>query len=758
MVHRVFLQEHTDVQGWISTNAEVPSERDPLGDPYSLAWQNTADCWLDDPIDFPAEIDGFTKEEIRARVLEVIQPTDPEIAKTGLWKERVAGLFSEKNFWEWPVRSNWEPEVRRAFNEWGFPPVSKQLQVRQWLGAWMLDTIWTELCSRIDSRRSRTKLITLPNPLFRCMFQVTKGQLATWRSVGPLWGIPQLQNEEKIGNIFECLATYYIMHKCWDGVRCIVRTAFEVQGGECMKCGDFTMVSKLRMYARDHKLLWVEQNLPKESTMAGELLRAAIPSLLYISQMTPNSRNGFIEYYRSRFQIEIPQVEVPHAGESRLENFLKTTEATTYGRGLTREEKLYLDVPWPIRPLDYYFAIEGTEDDEIQTMPRKELDKPMPDLPRAFRKDWKAAFRQLSESLIDRLNEDQEGRASDSPLDDQMEDANQGRAIHSLEMGQPEVEQARVRIPYPFSYKGSSWAARKFLYVEEVTARDVTTEIVHVRYCFKSPWEMREHYVWDFGEVAYREADQRRNLRAKPKDMRTYAQRLDDAAQHCHPRIPRMRRRSLKKWLSKGSWSARFIMKPRAGYYNRRYGQKIWKPRPWSPPARPDRIGVVLKRWNSEPAIRTFQEFDLEMEDPDPKALLYRGFITKQRVGSDWPTDPINPLKLEVTSQMHSMQKFSAVETYRLNVGVEEVEEPQQGPLIEEEFREESPRDESLQPADRENISQERKLRGCRREELLQSPHEMRLRPSLLVQTTQGPPWICQHHQRQLQHQPVHRD
>ena len=237
-----------------------------------------------------------------------------------------------------------------SFHEWGFPTVSKLLQARQWLGAWMLDTIWTELCSRIDSRRSRTKLITLPNPLFRCMFQVTKDNWPPGDQ-SPLWSIiPLLQNEEKIGNIFECLATYYIMHKCWDGVRCIVRTAFEVQGGECMKCGDFTMISKLHMYARDHKLLWVERNLPKESTMAGELLRAAIPSLLYISQMTPNSRNGFIEYYRSRFQIEIPQVEVRQAGESRLENFQKTTEATTYGRGLTREEKLYMNVPWPIRP------------------------------------------------------------------------------------------------------------------------------------------------------------------------------------------------------------------------------------------------------------------------------------------------------------------------------------------------------------------------------------------------------------------------
>ena len=98
------------------------------------------------------------------------------------------------------------------------------------------------------------------------------------------------------------------------------------------------------------------------------------------------------------------------------------------------------------------------------------------------------------------------------------------------------------------------------------------------------------------------------------------------------------------------------------------------------------------------------RNLDMEKDDPDPKALLYRGFITKERVGSDWPTDPINPLKLEVTSQMHSMQKFSAVETYRQNVAVEEAEEPQQGPLSDEEFQEESPRDESLQPVDRGHL------------------------------------------------------
>ena len=68
------------------------------------------------------------------------------------------------------------------------------------------------------------------------------------------------------------------------------------------------------------------------------------------------------------------------------------------------------------RPMHYYFAIEDTEDDELQIMPRKELDKPMSwTFLELFKKDWRAAFQHLSESLIDRLNEEHEGRASDSP-------------------------------------------------------------------------------------------------------------------------------------------------------------------------------------------------------------------------------------------------------------------------------------------------------------------------------------------------------
>ena len=218
------------------------------------------------------------------------RPTQ-KIAKTGLWKERVAGQFSEKNFWEWPIRSNWEPEVRRAFSGMGLPTceqatpgeaVAGSLDARHDLDGGLLE-------DRFSSKQDKAHHPAESHSSDACSrSRSTTGHMRISQNSG---AFRNSQNEEKIGNIFECLATYYIMHKCWDGVRCIVRTAFEVQGGECMKCGDFTMVNKLRMYARDHKLHWVEQNLPNESTMAGELLRAAIPSLLvHLPDDTEQSR------------------------------------------------------------------------------------------------------------------------------------------------------------------------------------------------------------------------------------------------------------------------------------------------------------------------------------------------------------------------------------------------------------------------------------------------------------------------------------
>ena len=170
------------------------------------------------------------------------------------------------------------------------------------------------------------------------------------------------------------------------------------------KCGDFTMISKLRMYARDHHLQWDVHHLPTEGSMADALLRAEIPSLMYISQMSDPRGRSSSRTTGLDFAVEVPQVEVLQAGEANPKDFLQDDQTSKYGIGLTREEKLYKDVPWPIRPLEYYFAHEGMSEDEIRTMPRRELDQPIEGLPWEFKRNMRMAYQQLSDHLIAQLD------------------------------------------------------------------------------------------------------------------------------------------------------------------------------------------------------------------------------------------------------------------------------------------------------------------------------------------------------------------
>ena len=87
------------------------------------------------------------------------------------------------------------------------PFTREGLKNQQQLGAWVLDTAWTEILARVDVNKRGNKFVPIPNEAFRTLHQLS---IVHWpKSPGDLRYeedtsyVAQMTNAEAIGNVYE---------------------------------------------------------------------------------------------------------------------------------------------------------------------------------------------------------------------------------------------------------------------------------------------------------------------------------------------------------------------------------------------------------------------------------------------------------------------------------------------------------------------------------------------------------------------------
>jgi hypothetical protein len=158
-------------------------EDDRWGDPAILKMKMDPSKWAPEEIGHPVNIQGFTEASMKKRVDGPPRPSagdqlsprdeEPKIAHLCGWRQILAGPF-QKPFFEWPLRRTWTSELRGVHQDWAFPLSKAEWEHRQWVGAWLMDSIWTEVCSRVDPRRREVlKFIAVPNPTYKALHVLT---------------------------------------------------------------------------------------------------------------------------------------------------------------------------------------------------------------------------------------------------------------------------------------------------------------------------------------------------------------------------------------------------------------------------------------------------------------------------------------------------------------------------------------------------------------------------------------------------------